>query len=540
MWGFMSRIFWLELNIPKRLVKKTFEKYFGTEDYIIENREEAIKLLIDTVNKIQVKMLERIRLENSQNIIKNLYKILDECHHFYMRQKEARANMIQLNINGEAITDVFEQNRNISRNIIDAINIWIENSVLKQGKSDVKYDNSNFDLDYELLIDMYIYGLVSQAVSLLSLSKKFENKKLFYGLSVTPKKDIPIDVLREHPEIYFNTLMSGNQNILTPIPLTLDANSTEFGIGFKNEYGVEFLFFLAVICYFQETVLSKGEVGLIILDKADFIKQIELATNPKINASNILKNFTLTKENIASQLRRNDPIIWMVGTNKIRHELRPFILLDNGRVMISYCALEQSKQLWVSLFSNGGMCYTNKKDLLTVAIAKRNKELSDRLVQKIREKFQNHYESTFDEIDVKYNRIYGNRPINYGDFDLMFYSKTTNELFLVEAKFFSDSLTSSGIITDYEKLFIEDGYYDRCRRRYDLILEEPEPLREFLGIKGEMKVHFLFISSKPLDIEVQDKDGMVTFLCLSIFDKYLEGKLIKSEDDSIVRPVHII
>lgn len=540
MFVFMSRILWLELNVPNALVHEKFEEYFGIDDYTIENREDSIKLMIGIVSKIQGKMVERIQKEDTHNIIKDLYKILDECHHFYMRQKETRVKMAELNVSGESITDVFEQNRNIARNIIDATNIWIENIVLNQKVTDKKYDETNFDLDYKLLIDMYIYGLASQAVSLLSLSKKFQNKELFYGLSITPKKDIPVEVLREHPEIYFNTLITGNQNILSPIPLTCDANSTDFGVGFKNEYGVEFLFFLAVIYYFQTIVLYEGRSALTVIDKVDFIKQIESATNPKIKADNILENFTLNKENVASQLRRNDPVIWMVGTNKVRHELRPFVSLNNDRVMISYCALEQSKQLWVSLFSNGGMCYTNKKDLLTAAIEKRNKELSDILVEEIREKLRNHYEATFDEIDVKYNRIYGNRSINYGDFDLMFYSKTSNELFLIEAKFFSDSLTSSGIITDYEKLFVEDGYYDRCRRRYDLVLDEPETLKEFIGIEGDMKVHFLFVSSKPLDIELRDKDGIVTFLCLSIFDKYLEGKLIKDEDDSVVRPVHII
>lgn len=33
---------------------------------------------------------------------------------------------------------------------------------------------------------------------------------------------------------------------------------------------------------------------------------------------------------------------------------------------------------------------------------------------------------------------------------------------------------------------------------------------------------------------------MVSFPCLSIFDKYLEGKLIIDENDSIMRPTHII
>lgn len=78
-----------------------------------------------------------------------------------------------------------------------------------------------------------------------------------------------------------------------------------------------------------------------------------------------------------------------------------------------------------------------------------------------------------DEKDVKYQRIFGDREIDYGDFDVIYYTEDTKELFLIEAKYFSDSLNSSGMVTDYKKLFEKDGYYDRCRRRYDLILSEP-------------------------------------------------------------------
>ncbi|MDR9792404.1 hypothetical protein GBG21_02115 [Aeribacillus pallidus] len=53
----------------------------------------------------------------------------------------------------------------------------------------------------------------------------------------------------------------------------------------------------------------------------------------------------------------------------------------------------------------------------------------------------------------------------------------------------------------------------------------------------DIKVHLIFLSSKSIELEIQDNDGVVTFLSLGIFDKYLEGKLINDGDDSVVRPV---
>jgi len=47
----------------------------------------------------------------------------------------------------------------------------------------------------------------------------------------------------------------------------------------------------------------------------------------------------------------------------------------------------------------------------------------------------------------------------------------------------------------------------------------------------------LFLTSKPVEMELQDDDGVVTRLSLNILEKYIKGKLISGEDDSIVRPV---
>ena len=77
------------------------------------------------------------------------------------------------------------------------------------------------------------------------------------------------------------------------------------------------------------------------------------------------------------------------------------------------------------------------------------------------------------------------------------------------------------MVTDYKKLFEKDGYYDRCRRRYDLVLSEPKKVKEFIGANEDIEVHLIFLTSKPIELEIQDNDGVVTFLLLGIFDKYM-------------------
>ena len=128
-------------------------------------------------------------------------------------------------------------------------------------------------------------------------------------------------------------------------------------------------------------------------------------------------------------------------------ELRPFIGLEDGNVLISYGVLEQAIQLWVSYFANGGMCYSNVTDNLSKAMNERNQELSDILVTKIQEVLNKHYTPKFDDKDVKYQRIFGEREVDYGDFDVVYYTEETKELFLIEAKYSLQGTTQGRYLT---------------------------------------------------------------------------------------------
>lgn len=537
---FQTRPFWRCMGVSDEKFKNRFEEFFGQSEIEITERDNAIKLLLNVVSTIQERILYRLKNENSYDMLMKLYYIFDEVHSFYLKEKESRVKLSELNIDKPNVIDTFIENRDIMRNIIDACNIWIENAILYQHNVDTMAEakDRGFSMDIDLLLDLYLYGFASQGVSLLTLSKN-TGQELFYGLKITPKRNTPAEILKYHPIIFFNTAIAGNQNILVEKPLTPDANDTSFGKGFLKTYGVEFLLFLAVIKSFQDDVLRGDDKSLTVISREYFIYLVENYTNPKVDGNAFYESFVLTKAKVKQQLRKNEDVIWVMGTNKERHELRPFIGLEDGNVLISYGATEQAKQLWVSYFSNGGMCYTNKSDHLSNAMNSRNQELSDILVDKIRKMLNNVYTPKIDEKDVKYQRIFGERDINYGDFDVVYYSEQSKELFLIEAKYFSDSLNSSGLVTDYKKLFEKDGYYDHCRRRYDLVMSEPDKIKSFIGVNEDISVHLIFLSSKPIELELQDNDKIVTFLSLGIFEKYIAGKLI-NEDNSIARPVHII
>lgn len=536
---FMTRDFWSEMNVPRNIVSALYSQYLGNTPYVVDNRAEAIACVTQIVTSLRDEILDWFKANNSNQVIKDLYYIFDVCFKFYMTQKTARKKLVELNINDDDIVNEFSKNRNMCVSVINSINLWTENALLLQNSIDVSLCNPESKVDADLFVKIYLYGLASKALSLLALSKKYGETELFHGIRISPNEDEPIEVIRYHPVIYFNPSLIGNQDSFQlDITDYKNIDFSTFGIGFQNLHNLSLLMSLRTMSTFQAELLKDGKYSHVVISKSHFVSLVNEYTSGQVDGECFFNAFVLTKDKITSQLKGEDTIIWMMGVNKYRHELRPFICLDNNTIAISYMALEQAKNIWLSYFANGGMIYTNVKDELTAAIEERNTELSKLLVGIIRDKLQTHYDATFNEIDVKYNRIFGDKDYDYGDYDLVFYTQERNELFLIEAKFFSDSLNNSGIINDYHRLFKENGYYTHCRKRCDLAIAEADKLKDFIGITGTVKTHFLFVSSKPLEIEFTDKDGIVSFPCLSILDDYLMGNLISEDGNDTIRPTY--
>lgn len=531
---FSTRSVWLELGAPKSLVNQKFQEYFGDEVYSIANRDDASELLDNVIKGIQEKLYKRITEQDTRHFVSDLIAMFDAVFTFYMNQKEARAKLKEVGVTDGAAYETFETNKQICRNIIDSSNIWFENAVLHQVLTEKTFD-AKYELDFDLLLEVYIYGLASVNYSLLHIGrlKGLGSSEFYYGLDVNPKEDIPIKAVREHPVIYFNPILGGNQNGLVDNTEFKDMDSSAIGLSFTEKYGYSFLRHTAIL-HVSEDALTKRK-----MTNKQFANHIDSLGVDGINGNAVSRHLVLSKENVRRHLKENESYIWTIGTNEHRVELKPFLKMGKNDVFTSKCLINQSKTVWASYCLNGGMIYTSSiKDKLQIAFESRNKVLSDRLVSSLREKLRQRYNGDFDEIEVSYTSIWGKRKINYGDFDNVFFCKDTNELFLIEAKFISDALNSSGIVSDYDKMFKEKGYYSKCRRRYDLVISEPDKLKQFIGATGKINVHFLFVTSKPLEIELQDEDGIVTFIGLESFENYLDGKFIAEEGDEIVRPTY--
>ena len=226
---FQTRPFWLQFSVPLSLVREKFLFYFGDEGIEIKDLEKAHSIIFKALTTSQERILERIKDHGALDSLLKISYIFGEVQSYYFSEKGARKKLVKSHISDKELVDTFEENRDIMRCILDASNIWIENCILYQKEDDRVFTEKTvkelFVMDVDLLIDLYVCGMCSQAVSFLTLSKN--NMGLsFEGIRITPHSNIPFILDYYHPVIYFNTAIVGNQDILEKQPLNVTAQQS--------------------------------------------------------------------------------------------------------------------------------------------------------------------------------------------------------------------------------------------------------------------------------------------------------------------------
>jgi len=539
----VTRDYWSMAGTDPTLI---YKKYLGNEKIEITSIEESIVYLKKVIDLLTVKLQRLIKSNTSDYLLRKLIVLFNVTYEIYIKDRQTRENLVENNWNSP--TDTYEENRNITLTILSGLNLIIENCVVSQNSMVsrfVDFSDKCFDelIDVELLAHVYLYSLASQYYTLLHVSKKSKNYKYCNGIVVSPTDDIPLEGIISHPIVYVNPMLSGNVDSLLPVDekgYLREADTTDIGKGFLQLNSIEFTETMKCMYSLKENLCKKDKK----LARVITIKQLKkylLSWYPDVNVDCFIDNFVLDEKMLGEYITEAEPFIYRMGCNKNRLEIRPIIKLNEDVIYTSYALLDRAINLWYSYLINGGRPYTGiepgQGDALIDGCSKRENELGDIVVNiliSILEK--NCPVAKYKEIDVDYDKIFGEREEDYGDFDIIYYFD--DEVYLIESKYFSDSYTGNTIIGDYNKLFAQkNNYYKHCRGRYDLVIAEPDALKKYVGASGDVNIHFLFISSKPLEIEFQDEDKVVTFLSIANFEKYIQGKIL-SEDGQVLKPTY--
>lgn len=540
---FGTRNFWIEAGVDPIPV---FLQYLEGEQKI-DNIPDAIGFIKPVLDRLADELMTQIRSTNTDVMLRRLFILFEDIYAFYCKDRKTREEVANTYLDFSDAT--LEGNCDITLSLLNGLNVMIENCVVFQNEEEsenckgIDLESADDLFDSDLLIKTYLYALLSQHHTLLNLSKNSKKNYLYCsGIIVNPYNQVPVEGIIYHPLLYTSVLLRGNQKAISPkdeVAFLKQIDTTPIGQGFQSMYGISFQDVMTAFVALLEgypveiaTIVSVEELKKYIVDKCLF----------NINPDNLIEHFSITKANLDQYISKKEPYIFRIGCNQFRLEIRPIVLLENKKAFISPAAIFKATNVWGNYVKNGGRPYTNieegQGDAVIDGFAKREKELGKQLVDLLFEKLKQHYPNAeFKDKDVNYNRIFGEKEENYGDYDIVYY--VGEELFLIEAKYFSDSPTINLLIGDYNKIFKDGGYYEHCRKRYDLVETEAEKMKTFIKAEGDVKVHYLFVSSKPLEIEFQDEDKLVTFLSVANFDKYIDGK-IEYEDGTILRPTHTI
>ncbi len=419
----------------------------------------------------------------------------------------------------------------IAKQLFDSINLWIENTlILNQSYTSICKNRSNKEYQ-RFCVDLFIYGISSYNITLIEVSRRMKSNKGVKSIDISPQCSIPINS-KFKSIAYFNPVIMGNQGWHDDQQLFDDFDNSEFNISFVSQFNINFMDLMALFYSVKELKFADSNYPANFINLETFKEFVTTETKIPISFNCMCNNFVLTREKLRSQLK-NDTFIWKMNVNRFRLELCPFIMLKTGEVMVSQAIAEYATKLWLSCHTNGGVIYTNTDDSFKKYLINRNKSLSNTFLDEIKSVFSVTIDAAIIELNVRYDVIWNKKAIDYGDYDLLVYSPKKRLLYVVESKFITDSLNASSYLRDFEEMYKNDGHYYKFKRRCDLVQHEPEKLKNFFNISGDLEVRFLYITSKPIQTESIDDGERIFFLCLENLKYYLEEKLIDPEGNTV-------
>lgn len=406
-----TRDFWIEAGVNPTVI---FKHYLGTLSRKIESITDSLTFIKPVLDCIANKLMDKIRTTSTDLMLKKLFILYENTNAFY--RKDHASRKVVADFNGDISIDTLESNCSIVLALLDGLSIMIENCVVFQhddnSHSDIKTSATEELFDCDLLVETYLYSLLSQYYTMLNLSKNSRrNYSYCSGVYVNPNDIIPIEGLIDHPLVYTSVMIGGNQNVFEQEDIKsycTKLNVSPIGQGFHAMYGFGILEVIGAF-HVLEKQLPTGYAAIVSVDE---LKRYIYRNIRNVIPEALIKHFSITKSKLQSYISEREPYIFRVGCNQFRLDIRPIVLLDNGLVYISRETLFRSKNLWLSYATNGGRPYTGidagQGDAVIDGFAKREEELGNKLVDILFKKLEQHYPcAKYKSKNVQYDRIFG-------------------------------------------------------------------------------------------------------------------------------------
>ncbi|MBU1862852.1 MAG: hypothetical protein KKH94_04205 [Candidatus Omnitrophica bacterium] len=260
-----------------------------------------------------------------------------------------------------------------------------------------------------------------------------------------------------------------------------------------------------------------------------------LENSEKDEIDKILCTLTLDKEKMTMIIGdpnvAKDLPVWEHYKRPNRYTIKPFIVLNDGRLLWGPYSVKKAHGSWVKRFSEGSSPYNMENARIEELIANRKDDISRKLEDKSYEIVNRHTEFAEKNFFLYMRDKEGTHPSDLGDYDVLAYIKEKNLILNIECKDLLGAYCSKDAKRLRDKLYGEPkdrNYISKVIKREEYLTNNLEKIFDILGWKSDdisqLKICSIFTVRQLFWWHLfPSYKTNVEFVKVSKLDEYLKG-----------------
>lgn len=495
----------ISLGLSRFYILSSNYYYFGYKE--ITDQEE-IKNRFNKIKEDYDKFIKKIcNKYNCETIVLELGIIYTKLQKIHLSNNE----LLSLNIlSMEKINDILYPSKMSDLMARNTKNLT-EFILIKNNK---KFDFGLSNADYKKLIMLlYYYSIYMFYSSKSYLSHDYENGVVEFYINPNALESICTIIPHQKNSSNINgTQFNYNFGIF--------AEDSDFNNSFSNEKGLTFVEYKCLINSLIKSLNNKKQIiGKIKKNKFDRILKENF---PSANIEKIKKGCILTKNNFESNC---DDLF----KNNCKHRLdtTPIIDIGNNYYILNEGFLCNSINFWNNVYAIGLTPYiSNEKDEILKSLNIIRKNISSafendiiKVLLKINKKMEIHH-------NKKSKNIFKNKNISNNEWDIIAIDHNIKQIYDIEAKFLSTSVTGSGLANDLKKLVGNgpDSYQNKFEKRIEIENHNMQDFLDFCNADINYKIIHLMVVSKVVDLNCESSERKFIIVHYEGLEKYILEK----------------
>lgn len=213
--------------------------------------------------------------------------------------------------------------------------------------------------------------------------------------------------------------------------------------------------------------------------------------------------------------------------NNCKHRLdtTPIISIDDNYLLLNYGFIWNCSNFWKNVYSIGLTPYVTKDgDALLKSV--------DKIVEKISISFQKDIVKLLKQINNQFvifenkhtNDIF-KKVLSENEWDIIAIDHYKKVIFNIESKFFTTSMTESGLANDLKKMIKDNknSYKNKFEKRVKIVEDNIEEFNAFCKSNNEYVIENIMVTSKVIDLNIVSKTRRFKIVHFDGLKKFLDN-----------------